>query len=175
MPQHLFSYNCVCLTRGCNFNLRTVSLGICYWVYNLYNVGNLYFFNLDEYKYIPNYISGLFNLKPLWIKSIYYLLKPSYRKTTFKLTRHAVSEKRTWRIFSPLYLNTLNNCYISFHLCSHSNLAPSLIFIHKDADVLPQYLFYKWIMLVRFQRLRVALVAAQMFCVAYINTEEFPL
>lgn len=28
-------------------------------------------------------------------------------------------------------------------------------------------------MLVRFQRLRVALVAAQMFCVAYINTEEF--
>lgn len=29
-------------------------------------------------------------------------------------------------------------------------------------------------MLVRFQRLRVALVAAQMFCIAYINTEEFP-
>ena len=29
-------------------------------------------------------------------------------------------------------------------------------------------------MLVRFQRVRVALVAAQMFCVAYFNTEEFP-
>lgn len=47
--------------------------------------------------------------------------------------------------------------------------------MHRDADVLSQYLFYKWIMLVRFQRLRVALVAAEMFCVAYINAEEFTL
>lgn len=30
-------------------------------------------------------------------------------------------------------------------------------------------------MLVRFQRLRVALVAAEMFCVAYINAKEFTL
>lgn len=29
-------------------------------------------------------------------------------------------------------------------------------------------------MLVRFQRLGAALVAAQMFCVEYINAEEFP-
>lgn len=92
---------------------------------------------------------------------------------TCKLTRHVVSGKRPWRISSPLHLNTQSNCYISSHLCSSSNLAPSFIFIHKDADVLSQYLCDKWIMLVRFQRVRVALVAAQMFCVAYFNTEEF--
>ena len=49
----------------------------------------------------------------------------------------------------------------------------SFIFIHKDSDVLSQYFCDKWIMLIGFQRLEVALVVAQMFCAAYISSEEF--
>lgn len=86
-----------------------------------------------------------------------------------------MSEKKPWRIFFFVSTRTervkRKNCYIHFIFVA-AVIWLCHWYLYTDADVLSHYLFYKWIMLVRFQRVRAALVAAQMFCVEYINTEE---